>query len=95
MLKNPGESLDRAMAAGPAPMTPGRQLLEDLLGDPELVASLADTDLLLTSGINSGDVVRVSLAIEEHLGRPLTSDAAESLRTIADIDAVLAGERTG
>ena len=76
-------------------MTPGRKLLAEVVGDAELVGSLGDTDLLLTSGINSGDVIRVSLAIEEHLGRPLTSDAAESIRTIADIDAVLAGERAG
>lgn len=76
-------------------MTPGRKLLEDVVGDAELVGSLADTDLLLTSGVNSGDVIRVSLAIEEQLGQPLSSDAAESIRTIADIDAVLAGERAG
>ncbi len=74
-------------------MTPGRKLLEDVVGDAELVGSLADTDLLLTSGVNSGDVIRVSLAIEEQLGQPLSSDAAESIRTIADIDAVLAGDR--
>ena len=76
-------------------MTPGRKLLEEVVGDAELVGSLSDTDLLLTSGINSGDVIRVSLAIEEQLGQPLSSDAAESIRTIADIDAVLAGERDG
>jgi acyl carrier protein len=76
-------------------MTPGRKLLADVVGDAELVGSLGDTDLLLTSGVNSGDVIRVSLAIEEQLGRPLTSDAAESIRSIADIDAVLAGEREG
>ena len=76
-------------------MTPGRTLLEDVVGDAELVRSLADTDLLLTSGVNSGDVIRLSLAIEEQLGRPLSSDAAERIRTIADIDAVLAGERAG
>lgn len=76
-------------------MTPGRKLLEEVVGDAELVGSLADTDLLLTSGVNSGDVIRVSLAIEEQLGQPLSSDAAEGIRTIADIDAVLAGERTG
>ena len=74
-------------------MSPGRKLLVDVVGDAELVSSLGDTDLLLTSGINSGDVIRVSLAIEEQLGQPLSSDAAESIRTIADIDAVLAGER--
>jgi acyl carrier protein len=76
-------------------MTPGRKLLEEVVGDAELVGSLSDTDLLLTSGVNSGDVIRVSLAIEEQLGQPLSSDAAESIRTIADIDAVLAGEREG
>ncbi|HZB50354.1 MAG TPA: phosphopantetheine-binding protein, partial [Mycobacteriales bacterium] len=64
-------------------MTPGRKLLEEVVGDADLVGSLADTDLLLTSGVNSGDVIRVSLAIEEQLGRPLDSDAAESIRTIA------------
>ena len=76
-------------------MTPGRKLLEEVVGDAELVGSLSDTDLLLTSGVNSGDVIRVSLAIEEQLGQSLSSDAAESIRTIADIDAVLAGERGG
>jgi acyl carrier protein len=76
-------------------VTPGRKLLEEVVGDAELVGSLSDTDLLLTSGVNSGDVIRVSLAIEEQLGHPLSSDAAESIRTISDIDAVLAGERAG
>lgn len=71
-------------------MTPGRKLLAEVVGDAELVGSLGDTDPLLTSGINSGDIVRVSLAIEEQLGEPLSSDDAESIQTIADIDAVLA-----
>ena len=71
-------------------MTPARELLTELTADPDLVAGIADDELLLLAGVNSGDIVRLTLALEEILGSSLSPEIAEQLSTIADIDAILA-----
>ena len=76
-------------------MTPGRELLIEITGDPDLVAAISDTHPLALSGVNSGDLVRVMLVLEERLGRPLSAEQAENLTTIADIEALFAGPGSG
>jgi len=71
-------------------LTPARELLTELTADPDLVAGIADDELLLLAGVNSGDIVRLTLALEEILGSSLSPEIAEQLSTIADIDAILA-----
>lgn len=71
-------------------MTPGRKLLIEITGDTDLVSAISDVHPLALSGVNSGDLVRVMLTLEERLGRPLSAAQAEGLTTIKSIDELLA-----
>jgi acyl carrier protein len=71
-------------------LSPGRQLLMEVLDVPEVAARIpADADLIL-AGINSGDLIRLGLSIEERTHRPLTDDDLMDLQTVDGIDRVLA-----
>jgi acyl carrier protein len=71
-------------------LSPGRQLLMEVLDVPEVAARIpADADLIL-AGINSGDLIRLGLSIEERTHRPLTDDDLMELQTVDGIDRVLA-----
>ncbi len=71
-------------------LSPGRQLLMEVLDVPEVAAKIpADADLIL-SGINSGDLIRLGLTIEERTHLPLTDDDLIDLQTVDGIDRVLA-----
>lgn len=71
-------------------LSPGRQLLMEVLDVPEVAATIpADADLIL-SGINSGDLIRLGLTIEERTHLPLTDDDLMELQTVDGIDRLLA-----
>jgi acyl carrier protein len=71
-------------------LTPGRQLLMEVLDVPEVARKIrADEDLIL-AGINSGDLIRLGLTIEERTHLPLTDDDLMDLQTVDGIDRVLA-----
>ena len=73
-----------------ATLSPGRQLLMEVLDVPEVAAKIpADADLIL-AGINSGDLIRLGLSIEERTQLPLTDDDLMDLQTVDGIDRVLA-----
>lgn len=72
-------------------MTSARSLLIEIVRDPELVASISDDQPLALAGVNSGDIVRLTLALEEILGYALPEETVENLRTLTDIDILLAG----
>ena len=71
-------------------MSPGRQLLMEVLDVPEVGAKIPpDADLIL-AGINSGDLIRLGLTIEERTNLPLSDDDLMDLQTVSGIDRVLA-----
>jgi len=71
-------------------MSTGRRLLMEILDVPEIVAQIpADADLIL-AGINSGDLIRLGLTIEERTHLPLSDDDLMDLQTVGGIDRVLA-----
>jgi len=71
-------------------LSPGRQLLMEVLDVPEVAAKIpSDADLIL-AGINSGDLIRLGLTIEERTHLPLTDDDLMDLQTVEGIDRVLA-----
>jgi acyl carrier protein len=72
-----------------APPPTGRELLASLLDDPTLVEVTADEDLL-AAGLNSGDIIRLALAIEELTGEPLDDKALSRLYTVDGLEQVLA-----
>ncbi|MEV7022099.1 phosphopantetheine-binding protein [Kitasatospora sp. NPDC093558] len=70
-------------------LTPGHRLLLSFVDLPELLEGVGrDTDLT-AAGLNSGDLIRLALAIEDLTGEPLDDDELTALHSIAGIDGVL------
>jgi acyl carrier protein len=68
--------------------TPGRALIAELVG-PSFAARLEAGADLVRSGVNSGDLVRLALLIEERYGTELASDEMGQLHTIDGIDRLI------
>jgi acyl carrier protein len=71
-------------------LTPGRELLMEVLDVPELATTIADEADLILAGINSGDLIRLGLTIEERTQLPLDDDDLLALQTVSGIDRLLA-----
>ncbi|MEK8146606.1 acyl carrier protein [Streptomyces sp. M10(2022)] len=65
-----------------------RELLVELTGTVEFadVGQVGDDIDLAASGIDSGDLVRLVLLVEQRLGVEITADDMEELRSIADYE---------
>ncbi|MEV6808771.1 acyl carrier protein [Streptomyces sp. NPDC017248] len=65
-----------------------RQLLVELTGTEEFADAerIGDDVDLAASGIDSGDLVRLVLLVEQRLGVEITADDMEGLRSIADYE---------
>jgi acyl carrier protein len=68
-------------------MSTGRDLLGQLVGP--VADDLRPDDDLLLSGIDSGDLVRLGMLIEDRYGVELQADDLAGLRTLDAIDALL------
>jgi acyl carrier protein len=71
-------------------LTPGRELLMEVLDVPELATMIHDEADLIVAGINSGDLIRLGLTIEERTQLPLDDDDLLALQTVSGIDRLLA-----
>jgi acyl carrier protein len=71
-------------------MNTARELVRSCLGQADFLDEIADTDDLREVGLNSGEFVLISLRIEEQIDRVLTDEELGGIRSIQDIDAVLA-----
>lgn len=69
-----------------------RELLVELTGTTELADRdrVADDTDLAASGIDSGDMVRLVLLVEQRAGVEITAADMENLRTIADYERFVA-----
>ncbi|CAL9271737.1 acyl carrier protein [Streptomyces rochei] len=68
-----------------------RELLVELTGTAEYADQVGDDVDLAASGIDSGDLVRLVLLVEQRLGVEITAEDMEGLRTIADYERFVAG----
>ncbi|GGY00501.1 acyl carrier protein [Streptomyces minutiscleroticus] len=68
-----------------------RELLVELTGTTEYAEVVADDADLAASGIDSGDLVRLVLLVEQRFGVEITAEDMEGLRTIADYERFVAG----
>ncbi|MFG2357891.1 acyl carrier protein [Streptomyces sp. NPDC048521] len=66
-----------------------RELLTELTGTSEYAEKLSDDTDLAASGIDSGDLVRLILLIEQRTGVEITAGDMEHLSTIADYERFL------
>jgi acyl carrier protein len=71
-------------------LTPGRKLLMEVLDVPEISEKIPDDADLILAGVNSGDLIRLGLTIEEKTQLPLSDDELVALQTIEGIDRILA-----
>jgi acyl carrier protein len=71
-----------------------RELITELTGTPEYAEKLGDDTDLAASGIDSGDLVRLILLVEQRTGVEITAGDMEHLATIADYESFLA-DRAG
>ncbi len=69
-------------------MSTGRALLAELIG-PAFTARLGAGADLVRSGVNSGDLVRLALLLEERYGVALSAHDLEELRTVDGIEALV------
>ncbi|MFD9436590.1 acyl carrier protein [Streptomyces sp. NPDC060002] len=67
-----------------------RTLLVELTGTAEYADAIGDDADLAGSGIDSGDLVRLVLLVEQRTGVEITADDMEKLRTIADYERFVA-----
>ncbi|MEU9735625.1 acyl carrier protein [Streptomyces sp. NPDC048002] len=69
-------------------MSTVRELLVELTGTEEYADAgrIGDDVDLAASGIDSGDLVRLVLLLEQRAGVEITADDMETLRTIADYE---------
>lgn len=66
-----------------------RELLTELTGTSEYAEKLSDDTDLAGSGIDSGDLVRLILLVEQRTGVEITAQDMEHLATIADYERFL------
>ncbi|USQ86162.1 acyl carrier protein [Streptomyces phaeoluteigriseus] len=71
-------------------MSTVRELLVELTGTIEYADKVGDDDDLAASGIDSGDLVRLVLLVEQRLGVEITAADMEKLHTIADYERFVA-----
>ncbi|GAB2331692.1 acyl carrier protein [Streptomyces griseoincarnatus] len=68
-----------------------RELLVELTGTVEYADRIGPDADLAASGIDSGDLVRLVLLVEQRLGVEITAEDMEELRTIGDYERFVAG----
>ncbi len=70
-------------------MTGARELIRANLDLPALLDRIGDGDDLIAAGVNSGEVVRIALRCEQHLGRVLSDDELTALSTVRAVAELL------
>ncbi|GAA1341407.1 hypothetical protein GCM10009660_27760 [Catellatospora bangladeshensis] len=66
-----------------------RELVQGCLDSPHLLDEVADDQDLLAAGVNSGELILVTVECERRLGRPLSDAELASLATITDVARLL------
>ncbi|HZN75164.1 MAG TPA: phosphopantetheine-binding protein [Micromonosporaceae bacterium] len=75
-------------------MTDARTLIRENLDYPALLDDIADHDDLIMAGVNSGEMVRIALACEQHLDREITDEELTQLKSVRAV-AELLGQSGG
>ena len=68
-----------------------REMLTGLTGMPEFAETIGADDDLAASGIDSGDLVRLILLVEQQTGAEITAADMDQLSTIAAFERFVAG----
>ena len=68
-----------------------REVVKAALDNPSLLDGVPDDVDLVAAGVNSGEMIRLALFVEEELGRPLGDEELVRLTSVADVRALLDG----
>ncbi|MCZ7417812.1 MULTISPECIES: acyl carrier protein [unclassified Streptomyces] len=71
-------------------MSTVREMLVELTGVAEFGGEIADDADLSASGVDSGDLVRLVLLIEERTGVEVTAEDMDELSSISDYERLIA-----
>ncbi|MEU8958977.1 acyl carrier protein [Streptomyces sp. NPDC048518] len=75
-------------------MSTVREMLVELTGLTEFGGEITDDADLSASGVDSGDLVRLVLLIEERTGVEVTAEDMDDLSSIADYERLIAARGT-
>lgn len=70
-----------------------RDVVRAALDNPALLDAIPDDVDLVAAGVNSGEMIRLALMVEDELGRPLADDELTRLTSVADVRDILDGAR--
>jgi hypothetical protein len=76
-------------------MTDARAVIKEGMDYPHLLDRIADHADLVTAGVNSGEMIRIALSCERHLGRALTDEELSRLATVAAVKRLLSEAEEG
>lgn len=76
-------------------MTDARAVIKKGMDYPHLLDRITDHEDLVTAGVNSGEMIRIALSCESHLGRALTDDELSRLATVAAVARLLTEAKEG
>jgi acyl carrier protein len=76
-------------------MADARAVIKEGMDYPHLLDRVADHEDLVTAGVNSGEMIRVALSCERHLGRALTDEELSRLATVAAVARLLTEAKEG
>jgi acyl carrier protein len=76
-------------------MADARAVIKEGMDYPHLLDRITDHDDLVTAGVNSGEMIRIALSCERHLGRALTDEELSRLATVAAVAQLLTETREG
>ena len=71
-----------------------RELIKKGLDFPALLDRIGDDEDLVSAGVNSGEMIRVALACEDHLNRPLTDAELSGITSVSSVAGLL-GRKIG
>jgi aryl carrier-like protein len=76
-------------------MTEARAVIKAGMDYPHLLDRIEDHEDLVTAGVNSGEMIRIALSCERHLGRALTDEELSRLATVAAVQRLMTEAREG
>lgn len=71
-------------------LTLARSIVRGKLDYPALLDQISDEDDLVNAGVNSGEIIQVALACENHLDRPLTDAELSGITSVRSVAELLA-----
>lgn len=67
------------------------ELVTSCLDNPAIISRIGPDDNLQAIGLNSGEIIKIALACEDHLGRQLSDQEMSTISSLRGVARLLAG----